>query len=289
MGIRSELDCIACVVSQAVRVARIAGLDEDQGRQLLAELCLELRNMDSTLSPPEHGVFLYRRLAELSGRPDPLAEVKRRHTEAALLLIPAVRAVIEAAPNPLDTALRLAAMGNRLDLGTRSSLEEPEELLKRALEAEPGRWELEPFVEALQAAENLLLIADNAGEIVFDRVLLEVIRGLAPSLELTVVVRGEPVINDATVDDARAAGIHEVARLIDSGSGIPGFVPHKVAPEALAAFESADLVLAKGQGNFETLTGAGRELFFLLQVKCAVVERHTGVSKGSSILMHESA
>lgn len=289
MGIRSELDCIACVVSQAVRVARIAGLDEDQGRQLLAELCLELREMDPALSPPEHGVFLYRRLGELAGRPDPLADVKRRHTEAALALIPAVRSVIEAAPDPLDTALRLAAMGNRLDLGTRSSLEEPEELVERALEAEPTRWDLEPLVEALEGAENLLLIADNAGEIVFDRVLLEVIRGLAPSLDLTVMVRGEPVINDATLDDARAAGIHEVARLSDSGSGIPGFVPGKVAPEALAAFEGADVVLAKGQGNFETLTGAGRELFFLLQVKCAVVEQHAGAPKGSSVLIFESA
>ena len=287
MAIRSELDCIPCLFAQAVRGARTAGLGEAEGRALLAWLGGEIARLDPDRSPPENGVVLYRRLTELAGG-DPFLAVKRRHTAAALGLVPPMRRLVEAADDPLDAALRLASAGNRLDPGALADVERPEAILERALGAPSPRWDRGAFRHALAGARSLLLVADNAGEIVFDRVLLETIRRLYPGIELTVVVRGMPVINDATREDAEAAGLGEIAELLDTATDIPGFVPELVPDTVRRAFDGADVVLSKGQGNYETLTGCGREVFFLLQVKCAVVARHTGQPVGSSLLLDET-
>lgn len=288
MAIRTDLDCIPCLFAQAVRAARIAGLEEGAARELLVWLGGAIGELDPDRSPPENGVILYRRLAEVSGRDDPFGEVKRRHTEAALEALPAMRCLVESADDPLDAALRLASAGNRIDLGALAAVERPETLLGRALETPAPRWDRPALRHALAGAGSLLLVADNAGEIVFDRVLLETLARLFPDLRFTVVVRGRPTINDATREDALQAGLDAVATILDTAVDVPGLVPGLLPPEVRAVFDEADVVLAKGQGNFETLAGCGRELFFLLQVKCRVVASHLGLPEGSSVLLREA-
>jgi uncharacterized protein with ATP-grasp and redox domains len=283
---RSRLECIPCFFGQALRGARVAGLDHERTRQLLEELGRRLPEMDPALPPPVNAPILYRRLAELSGRPDPFAEVKRRHTELALGLLPLMRRHVEASGDPLDAALRVAAAGNVIDLGALAEVDDMGVALERAVTAEHQRWDLEPLRDRLARARALLVVGDNAGETVFDRVLLEVVAELYPGVERFVSVRGGPTINDATAEDAVAAGLDRVAVVVSTGIDLPGVVPERSSAEMRRLLDHADVVVAKGQGNFETLAEAYRELFFVLSVKCRVVSEVLGLPEGASALVH---
>jgi uncharacterized protein with ATP-grasp and redox domains len=282
---RSFFECVPCFFQQALRAAGEAGLDEAQTLRLVVELGQWLEGFDPEVPPPVNGRFLYRRVAELSGRPDPYAEAKRRHTELALGLLPRLRQWVEQAEDALDAAARIAAAGNILDLGAMSSIEDLDGVLDRALHLNHEPWHISALAERLQDAEEILLLGDNAGEAVFDRVLLETLRRIRPEARLVFAVRGGPIINDATEEDAKAAGVDCVATLLTTGSDTPGVVLEEVAPELRAVFDRADLVISKGQGNLETLHPAPREVFFILTVKCRVVSRHLGVPLGASVLL----
>jgi len=282
---RSYLECVPCFFEQALRAAGEAGLDEAQTRRLVVELGQWLGGFDPEAPPPVNGRFLYRRVAELSGRPDPYADAKRRHTELALTFLPRLRRWVEEADDPLDAAARIAAAGNILDLGAMSEIADLDEVLERALHSDHEPWHISALAERLEGANEILLLGDNAGEAVFDRVLLETLKRLRPEARLIFSVRGAPIINDATEEDARAAGVDAVASLLSTGSDTPGVVLEEVAPELRAAFDRADVVISKGQGNLETLHPTPREVFFILTVKCPVVSRHLGVARGASVLL----
>jgi len=285
-GMRSRLDCIPCFFAQAIRAARIAGLDEEDTRRLLEELGRRLPEVDPALPPPVNAPILYRRLAELSGQPDPFATVKLRHTELALALLPLMRSHVEASGDRLDAALRIAVAGNVVDLGALAEVDDLGAAVDRAVTVEHHCWDVELLRERLARARTLLLVGDNAGETVFDRVLLEVVGELFPAIERYFSVRGGPIINDATARDAVAAGLDRVATLVSTGTDLPGVVPERSSDEMRRLLDSADVVVAKGQGNFETLSGLGRELFFILAVKCQVVSEELRLEKGASALVH---
>lgn len=285
-GMRSRLECIPCFFAQAIRGARVAGLDLEDTRRLLEDLGRSLPEIDPALPPPYNAPFLYRRLAELCGRPDPFAEVKRRHTELALDLLPLMRRHVGASRDPLDAALRVAAAGNVIDLGALAEVDDLGAALQRALTLEHRRWDLEPLRERLVGARSLLVVGDNAGETVFDRVLVETVAELHPAVERFVTVRGGPTINDATREDAVAAGLDRVATVVSTGTDLPGLVPERSSDEMRRLLEEVDVVVAKGQGNFETLAGSRRELFFVLAVKCGVVAEVLGLPEGASALVH---
>jgi uncharacterized protein with ATP-grasp and redox domains len=134
---------------------------------------------------------------------------------------------------------------------------------------------------AVAGADRILYLCDNAGEIVFDRLLIEVL----PSEKITAVVRGTPVINDATLEDARATGLTEVVRVMDNGSDAPGTLLETCSPAFRDCFAAADLIIAKGQGNFETLSETrGKRIFFLLKVKCPLIARDIGEPTGRLVV-----
>jgi hypothetical protein len=282
---RSYLECLPCFFEQTRRAAELAGLDEAATWAVMCELGAHLSELDPTASPPENCLFLYRRINELSGRADPFRATKAEHTEQALKLIDRLRSAVRESTDTLGTAVRIAAAGNRLDLGALGQVDDPTTLLDRALAAPCPIWDLEPLRSRLDNAESLLLLGDNAGETVFDRVLLETVARLAPRCRRCFVARGGPIINDATVDDAGAAGLDQVAELISTGSSTPG-VPHGHRSRELEQrLQTADVVIAKGQGNYESLSDIDRELFFILTVKCRVVASHLGVDRGASVLL----
>jgi uncharacterized protein with ATP-grasp and redox domains len=284
--VRSHLECIPCVFQQAIRCGRLCGLDEGGVRELIDDIARAVPRFDPAVPPPVNARIVYDRLAALTGEEDPFAGAKRRHTELALELVPWLRERIADSPDPLDTAVRLAAAGNILDLG---ALDEPTDLegvLRRAIGADHVRWEIDALRAALGQARSVMVVCDNAGEVVFDRVLLETVAGLLPGLELYASARGGPIINDATVDDARAAGLDAVATVVSTGSDLPGVVLDQVTDDFRRVLLGVDVVVAKGQGNFETMSEMARELFFVLTAKCQVVARHLGLTMGSSALVH---
>ena len=280
---RTYLDCFPCVLRQTLEAAREATDDEAKQRELLNRVMELLISLRLEVSPPEIGQVVHRLIRERTGVRDPYAEKKRHYNERATALLPRVRELIENSEDPLRTAVRLAIAGNVIDFGVQSSGFDLEGEIERALETPFGIDHYDRFVEDVRKAGTLVYLGDNAGEIAFDRLLVEVLQRLSPA-EITFVVRGEPVLNDATLEDARAVGLTEVVRVLDNGSDAPATVLSEVRPDVRRLIENADVVIAKGQGNYETLSTAPLNIYFLFKVKCPVIGRDAGVDVGKYVL-----
>jgi uncharacterized protein with ATP-grasp and redox domains len=198
-------------------------------------------------------------------------------------LLPTLRAKVEAAKDPLLMAARLAIAGNVIDMGVDGSLTEADvrEALEQALK-EPFFAEEDRFREAISKAKSILYLADNAGEIVLDRLLVEQLL----LNQITLVVRGSPVLNDATLIDAQMVGLDKIVEVIDNGSDAPGTILGDCNQEFRQRFAKADLIIAKGQGNFETLSNEPGNIFFLFKVKCAVIADLVNQPIGTQMLVH---
>jgi len=278
-----SLDCLPCFVRHALDMARTASDDVAIHEQVLREALLEAAGWSMNVPAPVSSQRVQRRLRELTGVADPYRNVKRRFNELALELLPELRAKVEAAAYPLQAAVRVAIAGNVIDVGVDGDLCEAD--IRRSLSqslAAPFAGDLDSFRAAISKAGEILYLADNTGEIVFDRLLVE--RLVAK--RITVAVRGGAVLNDATLADARIAGLDRVAEVIDNGSDAPGTILGECSAAFRERFESADVIIAKGQGNFETLAGGPGNIFFLLKIKCPVVAAHTGLDIGTHALIH---
>lgn len=186
------------------------------------------------------------------------------------------------------TAAKAAIAGNVIDLGAVRSGDLNESVLFEALRSaidEPLAGGGDGFGRAVLEARSILYLADNAGEIAFDRLLIERL----PEGRVTVAVRGAPILNDATRNDAAAVGLHEIAGIVDNGSDAPGTLLEDCRPEFRRVFEAADLVIAKGQGNYETLSDEPGNIYFLFKAKCPVIAEHAGVPLGSHVLLRPDA
>ncbi len=246
---------------------------------------LAITDFDLSRSPPEMGGVLNHIMNRELGNPDPYLEEKRRFNALASALLPDLRKEVESSVDPFETAVRFAVAANYIDFGapggrTDGSLAS---LFKEAL-SQPikggGIDAINRLRELSMEADSILYIADNAGEIVADRLLIEQL----PRGKVTVAVREGPAINDALLEDASAAGLDEVAEMVTSGVDLPG-TPLKVCPPAFVErFRSADLIISKGQGNFETLSDEPDKMFFLLVVKCPTVAQHLSCELGDFVV-----
>ena len=280
---KTQLDCIPCFVRQALEAARQAEADETTQKMVLLRVCRWVSDMDMDMSPPLMGQRIHRLVRELTGNTDPYAECKSKFNHAVLELLPELRQEIASSPDPLSTAVRLAIAGNAIDMGAYSGLDNNNlrPILTRAM-ASPVVGVLESLRKAIRHANTILYLADNAGEIVLDRLLIEQLR---PE-RVTVVVRGQPVLNDATLVDVTAAGLNDMVEVIDNGSDAPGTLLSDCAADMRQRLAHADVVLAKGQGNYETLSAETRpNLFFLLMAKCPVIAGHIGCERNSLIVV----
>ncbi len=278
---RTFLDCIPCFIRQALEAARFATDDEAIHARVLREALRMASALDPQTTPPAMGQALHRLIRQLTGNDDPYRAVKQRFNALALRMCPRLRRRIEEADDPFATAARLAVAGNVIDSGIGNRLDEAdvEDAVKHALWA-PIRGNPTALREAIASAGDILYLADNAGEIVFDRLLIEQM----PVEKVTVAVRGRPVLNDATMEDAEAAGLTQLVRVIDNGSDAPGTLLEDCSEEFRRLFDRADLIVSKGQGNYETLSGADKHIFFVLKAKCPVIARHLGCEVGDPVL-----
>lgn len=280
---KTYFDCIPCLIRQTLDAVRLVTPNEQIHEQLLREVLLATGRMDLNQSPPAMAQMVHRRIREVCGNPDPYRPAKDRFNRLALDLLPEFQRRLEASPDPWEGAVRLAIAGNVMDLGVKSGLNEREILdsIGGAL-TEPLHGNCAEFAASVAEAHSILYLTDNAGEIVFDRLLIE----RMPRGRVTVAVRGAPVINDATRDDAEAAGLPRFARVIDNGSDAPGTILADCSEVFQELFRRADVVVSKGQGNYETLRGSARPVHYLLRVKCPVLARDMGCSVGQMVLEH---
>lgn len=283
---QTSLDCLPCLARQVVDVGRLAGRDEETTAAIVRAALPTLAELDFEAPPPVVTRQVQRLARALTGDRDPYADLKRRAGQTVAAILPGLAAQVRAAEDPLRAAVQLAIAGNTIDAGA-NGLQSVERIAAE-LAAAGGRvlaGDLNGFRRAVADAGNILYLTDNAGEIVVDRLLAE---QLAPA-RLTFAVRGAPVLNDATREDALLAGLDRLGDVIDNGSDAPGTLLPECSAEFRRRFAAADLVIAKGQGNYETLNDQPREIFFLFSVKCAIVARQVGVPVGTQALVRSPA
>ncbi len=278
----TSLDCIPCILRQTLEAARVASSDPAEHEAFLREVLTWAGKMDLRQSPPAITQQIHHRLREISGKDDLYRAVKDRQNLMAMDMLPDLSARVKAAKNPLLMSARLAIAGNIIDLGVNGKLTEADVhlALKQAL-TEPLSGDPDRFQTAVREAHSILYLADNAGEIAFDRLLIEQI---LPK-RVTLAVRGAPAINDATCEDARQVGLDQMVEVIGNGSDAPGTILSDCSPEFYSRFRQADLIIAKGQGNFETLCDEPGNIFFLFKVKCPLVSELVHQPVGSHMLV----
>jgi uncharacterized protein with ATP-grasp and redox domains len=276
---KAYLDCYPCFFIQALKTARLVTSEEKAILRILKEVSLYLSQVSFNVTPSEIGLGVYRIISRITGVKDPYKEVKERCIRQALALYPGLKQLIDASEDRLMTAVRLAIAGNVIDFGTSSSFD-----LNRDVEAilsqDFALNHFDDFRSALEKADKILYIADNAGETVFDRLLIEEI-----GQPVVYAVREKPIINDATREDAVLSGLDKVSKVMSSGCASPGNILKFCSAEFLRVYRSADLIISKGQGNYEALSDEKRPVFFLLKAKCPVVARDLGLEEGSIVLL----
>ncbi len=283
---KMTLDCIPCFIRQALDGARLVSDDSVVHAKILNEVLQWACSIDLNQPAPVIGQRIHRRLRQIVGRDDPYRSAKDQQNRMALDMLPDLQKRIAAASDPLDMAMRAAIAGNVIDLGVPGVVTEQRirETVEQCL-SEPLVGDQKKFNTAVGAAKKILYLADNAGEIAFDRLLVE---QLGPA-RVTVAVRGAPTINDATMIDAIAVGLTEIVEVIDNGSDAPGTILSDCSPSFRKRFEEADLIIAKGQGNFETLSEEPGNIYFLFKAKCKVIAEHANVELGSHVIYRRNA
>ena len=256
----------------------MAGATPEQQNRVIQETLLTLQTLPPGATPPEIGTKVHTLVRELTGNQDPYQKVKKESTEKALALLPKLRSIVAEAEDPLEAAVRISIAGNIIDFGPSPDYD-LWEVVERVQHQPLAIDRMAELKAAIGAAHSILYLGDNAGETVFDRVLIEVL-----GKPVTYVVRGGPILNDVTLEDALEVGLDEVAEIVDNGARIPGTVPSACSPAFLERFNAAELILSKGMGNYETLSTVDAPIYFLLQVKCPVIGMDLGVPNRSVVV-----
>ena len=279
---RTYFDCVPCLVRQVLDSVRMVTDDKQLHEKVMRQALYLSSQMDLMQSPPAMAQKIHRFIREITGVHDPYREAKNRFNKLALQMYPELKQQVEASADPLDTAVRLAIAGNIIDFGVDSAVEESrvESAIAEALTGLLDKEMLEEFGDAMSRAEDILYLGDNAGEIVFDRLLIEQL----PCEKITFVVKGGPILNDALMEDAQIVGLTDVVDVIDNGSDAPGTILENCSETFRRRFDQSDLIIAKGQGNYETLSEVDKNIFFLVRPKCNVLAQHLGREIGSLVL-----
>jgi len=277
---RVHLDCFPCFLRQSIIALRLGTKDESLRETILKSTLDYIQNTDISKPPAYTTTFIHKKIRQMLGI-DPFKEIKSEYNQIALRLYPSLKTTIEKSPDPLWISTRLAIAGNVIDFGIFTSVD-IEGAIRKALNNQLAVDDYSSFKNAISIADKILYLTDNAGEIVFDRLLIETLIHLGK--EVKAVVKGSPVINDSTMDDAEESGLTEVCDVIDNGSEAVGTILEWTSSVFQKVFNDAQLVISKGQGNFETLIGAEKKIFFLFQSKCDVVSKELGLSTGSMLL-----
>jgi len=284
------MECLPCLLNQGIRVARRYLENEEEQRTLLKSIIAEIAVMDNNVSAPYIAHKIQRALKEILENPDPYQKEKRYFNQEMLKLEGDFYALVESAVNPLDIALKLAAAGNIIDFGPGYDLSRDNVLktIKESMEKDYSQEVFVSLVSALKDADKLLYLGDNAGEIVFDKIFIRTIKEYYPHLQLEFATRGKPIMNDVTEEDAYLVGIDDYASIINNGTDIPGTILEHCSDSFVNVFNEADVIISKGQGNFESLYGNGyNNLYYIFLCKCDLFMDRFGARRNDLVVMKE--
>jgi len=289
--VKTYLDCVPCFFRQALEGSRIVQATAKQQKKIIDEFARKIPQISLKATPPEIARIGYKLLRIVSFNGDPYQAIKQKSNRIALRLLGKLKNKVSRSKDRLLTAVELAIAGNIIDFGVKNNLNVQAELKKILAEEnkvihKQSIFHYAEFRQALRKAGDILYLADNAGEVVFDRVLIEEIKKEYPDKNIYYAVKEKPVINDALFEDAKACGIDKTARLISNGTDAPGTILVLCSKEFKRIYRSADMIISKGQGNFESLSNEKRPIFFLFMVKCPVVAKETGCKMGNIVLFY---
>ncbi|WP_201351821.1 damage-control phosphatase ARMT1 family protein [Hydrogenimonas urashimensis] len=276
-------ECVACIFSQALRVCETLGVDRNTTKKVLDRVGCDVPAWSFDQTPPQVAARVYPMIAEILRTDDIYRDFKREATEHARAFIPFIEATIEKSVDRFHAALKAAVAGNVIDLAATEQFDLEEEVAK-VFETPFAIDDSARLRQMLESARNVLVIGDNAGEHLFDKLLIRELKRLYPDIRFGYVVRGVPIINDVTFQEAKEAGLDEVAVIIDSGVDTPGLDLSRMSETMRRHYNEADLVISKGMGNYESLNDTStRPTFYLLKIKCSVVAASLGKSVGEII------
>jgi len=299
---RVSLDCFPCFLRQAIIALRLGTNDVSLQKAILKSTLEDIQRTDTSKPPAFTTTFIHRKIRRMLGM-DPFKDIKSEYNQIALKLYPSLKTTIENSPDPLWTGVRLAIAGNVIDFGIFTPLEKKlrplgggkkrvaltgftsidiEGTISKALNSKIAVDDYNSLKDAVSSADEILYLTDNAGEIVFDRLLIETLIQFGKKVKA--VVKGSPVINDSTMEDARESGLTKICEIMDNGSEAVGTILDWTSSTFQKTFKDAQLIISKGQANFETLIGTEKKLFFLFQSKCDVVSKELSLSTGSMLL-----
>ncbi len=282
---RVQPECIACFVRQAVDAAKLATDDPAIHWQVAIKAARLAADTSPEVTPVFVAMPIHALVRRLAGSRDPYAQMRRELNERAMALWPRLHRLLADAEDWVEMGVRIAIAGNIMDLGVVSpeALADAEAELNRALAQDFAISDLPRLRDDIEQARTVLYIGDNAGEIVFDKAFIA--QMAQRGKQVTFAVRGAPIINDVVLADAQQVGMADVARVVETGFEGPGAELQLCSDEFRRLFDSADVVIAKGQGNFESLSGMDGLVYLLLQAKCPAIARHIGVPVRSLLCM----
>ena len=275
--------CVSCIINQSVRVADAITADQELKTELVSTIETMSKDFSFNDNPPEIASDVYETMASIANKHDLYDEKKEESNKKAKALVPRLKKELEASSDKLLTATKIAVAGNVIDLAAKIMYDLDQEL-NRVFHTEFAHNDFRKLEEELQKAKTVLVIGDNVGEHIFDYVYIQTLQELYPNVKYSYMVRGNPIINDVTMKEAREAKFHELCELVDSGVNTPGFAYARANKYSQELFDSVDLVISKGMGNYECLNDAKRDnICFLLKVKCNVVASSLGKKEGDII------
>ena len=278
-----ENECLGCIYNQSTRVSDFLKVTPTQAIQISKIAKQHIEKFDHNSTPPHNATPMYEEIADYLHLDDIYADMKAEASQSALKFVSTCKDNINANADKLEGAIKTAIAGNVIDLAAEVMFDLDEEI-KKIFDTDFAIDDFQKLKQKLSKTKKLVYLADNAGEEVFDKICIETIREIYPSIEVFYFVRGKPIINDLTITHAKNSKLDEVATLIDSGVPTPGYVQEFATKEANELFKSADCIISKGMGNYECL-GEEKNLpiYFLLKVKCQVVARAIGAELGDIV------
>ncbi|MGM0409358.1 MAG: damage-control phosphatase ARMT1 family protein [Bacillota bacterium] len=277
-----SLDCIPCICRQVLEGARMATDDEVLIREILNHYAKMVPDIDDNTKAPLVVEKMQQYIKERTAVDDPYQNLKNENLKEAEQYLPLVKREIKEAKDPVFASLVMAAMGNSIDAGVTLNVD-IEKNIENALKNGFEESDYKQFSNELSEANNLLIIADNVGEALFDRILLKELNDF--NLNISYAVRDIPVLNDISKKEALMLGIDEYAKVISSGSKAPGMIMEEASKDFITVYEKADIIISKGQGNLEGLSEVDKEIYYLLKAKCELVANLLEVKVGDFVFL----
>lgn len=290
---KTYLECVPCFFKQALETAKRSGCNKKMQKEIIDILAKKFPSIPLEKSPPENAHHVYDMIKRVSGCKDPYKKEKRMANKLVLKGYPLIKKKLKNSKDKLFKAVELSIAGNIIDFGTKAGLDTEKEIariLKREADEISKQSKkffcFKSFEKALKKAKKIVMLGDNAGEIVFDRILIETIKEIYPEKEIIYAVKEKPIINDVLLEDAKMCGIDKIAKVVSSGIARPGTVPRLCSKTFQKILKQADMIISKGQGNYEALSEeTGYPIFFLFMSKCEVICDHLGCKLNAILLM----